>query len=212
MAKNYLPMPYITETNSKGSFTYDIFSMNLKNRIVFVQDEVETDGMNLVVAELLYLDSIDHTKPIYMYINSPGGSITDGLALIDTMNYIQAPIYTISMGMSASMGAAILSCGTKGHRYALPNATIMTHQAAGGYSGKVPDAEKDWEYLKALNTRLAKIIAKNCGMTYDKYMKTVDRDNFMFAEDALKYGIIDKIISKEELSEADKKDEEEDAD
>lgn len=190
-------IPYVIEKEGNGERSYDLYSRLLKDRIVMVCGEVTDQSMNIVTGQLLFLNSQDSEKPIFMYIDSPGGSCTSGISVINIMNYIKAPVYTICLGMAASMGAALLSNGEKGHRYALKDSTIMTHQAIGGYKGSILDAEVDMEYFKKLNDRLANIIASNCGKTLKEYKKTVQRDNYMFAEEALKYGIIDQILEKE---------------
>lgn len=194
--KNVL-VPYVIEKNSDGERSYDLMSRLLQDRIVFIQGEVDDASMNIAAAELLFLNNQDSEKPIFMYINSPGGSVTAGLALIDTMKFIKAPVYTFCMGVAASMGAAILSCGEKGHRYILPNATVMLHQTSGGFKGNIMDHEVEFEFAKKLNDRLAVIISENCGKTKKEYLKTVQRDNWLFADDALKFGIVDKIIDSE---------------
>lgn len=197
MNKNSL-IPYVIETEANGERSYDLYSRLLKDRIIMVCGEVNDQSMNVVAGQLLFLNSQDSEKPIFMYIDSPGGSCTAGIGVLNIMNYIKAPVYTVCLGLAASMGAALLSNGEKGHRYALVDSTIMTHQAIGGYQGSILDAEVNMEYFKKLNERLAKILAKNCGMTLKEYKKTVQRDNYMFAEDALKYGIIDQILETEE--------------
>lgn len=194
--KNAL-IPYVIENEGQVQQSYDLYSRLLKDRIIMIQGEVDDASMNSAIGQLLFLNNQDHEKPIFMYIMSPGGVCTAGLALIDVMNYIKAPVYTICIGLAASMGAAILSCGEKGHRYITKNSTVMTHQAIGGYNGSIQDAEVDMEYFKKLNARLSEIIAKNCGKTVKEYMKTVQRNNYMFAEEALKYGIVDQIITEE---------------
>lgn len=193
--KGFIPNPTVEERTSDGTRTYDIYSRLLKDRIVMLKDEVCEDSINPVIAQLLFLNNEDPEKPIYLYIDSPGGSCTAGLALIDIMNFITAPVYTVCLGMAASMGAAILSCGTK--RFALPNSTVMCHQVSGGFKGTIMDHEVNFEYEKKLNERLMKIIAANCKMDYKKFIKAVDRDKYMFAEDALKFGIVDEILTNE---------------
>lgn len=199
--KDYIPNPYVIEQTSAGERSYDIASRLLEDRIVLIPNEVTDDSMMIAIAQLLYLNNKDSNSPIHLYIMSPGGSCTAGLALIDVMKYIHAPVYTYAIGMAASMGAAILSCGEKGHRYAFENTTVMTHQAIGGYQGSIQDAEVDMDYFKDLNERLAKIIATNCGKTLKEYKKTVERNNYMFAEDAKKYGIVDEILTSQPVTE-----------
>ena len=191
--KNYL-VPTVIEENSRGERAFDIYSRLLKDRIVFLGEEVNSHTANLVVAQLLYLAHEDPKKPIKLYINSPGGSVYDGLAIIDTMNYIEPDVETIGIGLQASMGAMLLSCGAKGKRFVPPNARIMIHQPSSGTEGKITDQEialKEGIYLKK---RLAEIFAKNTGKKLEQVEKDMDRDNWMSAEEAVKYGIIDKII------------------
>jgi ATP-dependent Clp protease protease subunit len=195
---NYVP--FVIEKTDKGERSYDIYSRLLKDRIIMLTDEVDNQSMDSIIAQLLFLNNEDSKKPIYFYINSPGGLCTAGLAAVNVMKYIKAPVYTIVLGMAASMGAVLLSCGEKGHRYALPDSTIMTHQSIGGAQGTIQDAIIEMEYWKKLNKRLSMILAKNCGMSLDEYERTVDRNNWMFAEEALKYGIIDEILVSEDDS------------
>ena len=184
----------LVEENNRGERAFDIYSRLLKDRIVFLGEEVNSHTANLVVAQLLHLAHEDPKKPIKLYINSPGGSVYDGLAIIDTMNYIEPDVETIGIGLQASMGAMLLSCGAKGKRFVLPNARIMIHQPSSGTEGKITDQEialKEGIYLKK---RLAEIFAKNTGKKLEQVEKDMDRDNWMSAEEAVKYGIIDKII------------------
>ena len=193
MTKNYL-VPTVIEENNRGERAFDIYSRLLKDRIVFLGEDVNAHTANLVVAQLLYLAHEDPKKPIKLYINSPGGSVYDGLAIIDTMNYIEPIVETIGIGLQASMGAMLLSCGEKGHRFVLENSRIMIHQPSSGTEGKITDQEimlKEGIFLKK---RLAEIFAKNTGKTVAQVEKDMDRDNWMSAEEARKYGIIDKII------------------
>lgn len=191
-------VPYVIERTNEGERSYDLYSRLLQDRIVFIQGEVNDASMNVAIGQLLFLNNQDNTKPIFMYINSPGGSCTAGLALIDTMKLIKAPVYTICVGMAASMGAAILSCGEKGHRYVLPNSTVMVHQSSGGEQGNIQDARVGMKYWEQLNDRLAKIIADNCGITVKKYLNSTVRDCWMFPEDAIKFGIVDKVLNSED--------------
>lgn len=191
--KNYL-VPNVIEDTGRGERAYDIYSRLLEDRIVFLGEDVNSHTANLVIAQLLYLAHVDPKKPIKLYINSPGGSVYDGLAIIDTMNYISCPVETIGIGLQASMGAMLLSCGEKGHRYCLENARIMIHQPSSGTEGKITDQEimlKEGIFLKQ---RLAEIFAKNTGKDIKQVEKDMDRDNWMSAEEAKSYGIIDKII------------------
>ena len=191
-------IPYVIEKTDSGERSYDIYSRLLKDRIIMLTGEVTDISMNILVAQLLFLNNESKSAPIYLYIDSPGGSVASGVSAVDVMNYIKAPVYTIVTGMAASMGAVLLSSGEKGHRYSLPNASIMTHQSIGGAQGTIQDAKVEMKYWDKLNTRLSMILAKNCGMTLKEYEKTVDRNNWMFAEDALKYGIIDEILVSED--------------
>lgn len=194
-------IPYVIEKTDVGERSYDIFSRLLKDRIIILTGEVNDASMTSLTAQLLFLNNESKTAPIYLYIfNSPGGGCTAGLGAVNVMQYIKAPVYTFVLGMAASMASVILSCGVKGHRYAMIDATVMTHQSIGGAQGTIQDAKVEMEYWDKLNTRLSMILAKNCGMTLKEYEKTVDRNNWMFAEDALKYGIIDEIlVSEDEL-------------
>lgn len=168
-----------------------------KNRIINLVGEVNDELAYYISSALLVMNEEDPDKPIQMFINSPGGSIHAGLAIIDTMNFISAPVYTYVTGLAASMGAAILSAGEKGHRGGLPNASVMLHQASSGTRGNIQDQIVDLEYTKRLNDRLIEMIAKNCGKTIDKIKKDTNRDHWMFSEEALKYGIIDEIMKIE---------------
>ena len=191
--QDYL-VPTVVEENNRGERAYDIYSRLLKERVIFLGEDVNPHTANLVVAQLLHLAYEDPKKDIKLYINSPGGSVYDGLAIIDTMNYIEPDVQTIGIGLQASMGAMLLSSGTKGKRFALPNARIMIHQPSSGTEGKITDQEialKEGIYLKKL---LAEMFAKNTGKKYDQVVKDMDRDNWMSAEEAKKYGIIDEIV------------------
>ena len=187
-------VPTVVEETAKGERAYDIYSRLLNDRIIFLGEDVNPHTANLVIAQLLFLAHEDPKKPIKLYINSPGGSVYDGLAIIDTMNFVEPDVETIGIGLQASMGAMLLSSGAKGHRYCLPNSRIMIHQPSSGTEGKITDQEialKEGIYLKK---RLAEIFAKNTGQKLDQVEKDMDRDNWMSAEEALHYGIIDKII------------------
>lgn len=193
--KNYL-VPTVVEETNKGERAYDIYSRLLSDRIVFMGEQVDSHTANLVVAQLLYLANEDPKRDIKLYINSPGGSVYDGLAIIDTMNYIKSDVQTIGIGLQASMGAMLLSCGAKGKRFILPNARVMIHQPSSGTEGKITDQEialKEGIYLKK---RLAEIFAANTGKDLKQVEKDMDRDNWMSAEEALAYGIVDEIIEK----------------
>lgn len=191
--KNYL-VPTVVEETNRGERAYDIYSRLLKERVVFLGDQVTSDTANIVIAQLLHLAYEDPKKDIKLYINSPGGSVYDGLAIIDTMNYIEPDIQTIGIGLQASMGAMLLSSGAKGKRFALPNARIMIHQPSSGTEGKITDQEialKEGIYLKKV---LAEMLAKNCGKSLKQIEKDMDRDNWMSAEEAKTYGLIDAVI------------------
>ncbi|MCR4669018.1 MAG: ATP-dependent Clp endopeptidase proteolytic subunit ClpP [Clostridia bacterium] len=187
-------IPYVIEQTSRGERSYDIYSRLLKDRIIFIGDEITDDLSSLVVAQLLFLDAEDSGKDINLYINSPGGSVTAGLAIYDTMNYIKSDVSTICVGMAASMGALLLSSGTKGKRFALPNAEIMIHQPLGGARGQASDVRIHAEWLARTKDNLNRILAANTGQTLKTIEKDTDRDNFMSASDAKKYGLIDKVI------------------
>ena len=187
-------VPTGVEETSKGERAYDIYSRLLNDRIIFLGEEVNSHTANLVVAQLLFLAHEDPKKPIKLYINSPGGSVYDGLAIIDTMNYVEPDVETIGIGLQASMGALLLSSGAKGHRYCLENARVMIHQPSSGTQGKITDQEIMLREGVFLKKRLAEIFAKNTGKDLKTVEKDMDRDNWMSAEEALKYGIIDKII------------------
>ena len=184
------------EQTNRGERSYDIYSRLLNDRIIMLHDEVNSATASVVVAQLLYLESQDPTKDISLYINSPGGSVTDGLAIYDTMQYIKCDVSTICMGMAASMGAFLLSAGTKGKRLALPNSTIMIHQPLGGYKGQATDMEIHTRYMLDTKARLNRILSENTGKPLDVVKADTERDNFMTAQEALEYGLIDKVIDK----------------
>ena len=191
--KNYL-VPTVVEESNHGERAYDIYSRLLKERVIFLGDEVNSATANIVVAQLLHLAYEDPKKDIKLYINSPGGSVYDGLAIIDTMNYIEPDVQTIGIGLQASMGAMLLSCGAKGKRFALPNARIMIHQPSSGTEGKITDQEialREGIYLKKV---LAEMMAKNTGKPVAQIEKDMDRDNWMAAQEAKEYGLIDEVI------------------
>ncbi|MBR1802224.1 ATP-dependent Clp protease proteolytic subunit [Candidatus Saccharibacteria bacterium] len=191
--KNYL-VPNVIEETNKGERAYDIYSRLLKDRIIFLGEEVNEHTANLVVAQLLFLAHEDPKKDIKLYINSPGGSVYDGLAIIDTMNFIEPDVQTIGIGLQASMGAMLLSCGKKGKRYCLPNSRIMIHQPSSGTQGKITDQEIALKEGIFLKKRLAEIFAKNTGKDLKTVEKDMDRDNWMSAEEAKEYGIVDEIV------------------
>ena len=189
-------VPYVVEQTNRGERSYDIYSRLLNDRIIMLNEEVNSASASVVVAQLLYLESQDPTKDISLYINSPGGSVTDGFAIYDTMQYIKCDVSTICMGMAASMGAFLLSAGTKGKRIALPNSTIMIHQPLGGYQGQATDMEIHTKYMLDIKARLNQILAENTGKPLDIIKQDTERDNFMTAQQALEYGLIDKVIDK----------------
>ena len=189
-------IPYVVEQTSRGERSYDIYSRLLNDRIVFLNGEVNEASSSVIVAELLYLEAQDPDKDIQFYINSPGGSVTDGLAIYDTMQYIKADVSTICVGMAASMGAFLLSSGAKGKRIALPNAEIMIHQPSAGTQGKVTDMEIDVEHFLKIKERLNKILAENTGKTPQQVKADSERDHWLTAEEAKDYGLVDKVIYK----------------
>lgn len=188
-------VPYVVEQTNRGERSYDIFSRLLNDRIIMLTEEVNNQTASLVVAQLLYLEGQDPTKDISLYINSPGGSVTDGMSIYDTMNYIKCDVSTICMGMAASMGAFLLSAGTKGKRYALPNSDIMIHQPSGGAQGQATDMLIHTQHIIDTKKKLNEILATNTGQPYDVIAKDTERDNFMTAQEALEYGLIDKVIT-----------------
>ena len=189
-------VPYVVEQTSRGERSYDIFSRLLNDRIVMLSEEVNSTTASLIVAQLLYLEAQDPDKDIQFYINSPGGSVTDGMAIYDTMQYIKCDVSTICIGMAASMGAFLLSAGTKGKRLALPNAEIMIHQPSGGTRGQASDIKIQAEWMLRTREKLNRILAANTGKSIEQIAVDTERDNFMSAEEALSYGPIDKVIEK----------------
>ena len=189
-------VPYVIEQTSRGERSYDIYSRLLKERIIFLGEEVNDTSASIVVAQLLFLEAEDPEKDIQIYINSPGGSVTAGMAIYDTMKYIKCDVSTICIGMAASMGAFLLSCGAKGKRIALPNAEVMIHQPSAGTQGKVTDMEIDVEHFLKIKQRINKILADNTGKTPEQIKSDSERDNWMTAEEAKEYGLIDKVIYK----------------
>lgn len=188
-------VPVVVEQTSRGERSYDIFSRLLKDRIIFLSDEVNDVTASLVVAQLLFLESEDPEHDINLYINSPGGVITSGMAIYDTMNYIKCDVSTICIGMAASMGAFLLSCGAKGKRFALPNSEIMIHQPLGGTQGQATDIKIHADRIIKTRQTLNEILSKNTGQPLDVIERDTERDNFMSAEEAMKYGLIDKVIT-----------------
>jgi len=187
-------VPYVVEQTNRGERSYDIFSRLLNDRIIFLGEEVNATTASLVVAQLLYLEAQDPDKEIQLYINSPGGSVTDGMAIYDTMQYIKCDVSTICVGMAASMGAFLLSSGTKGKRLALPNAEIMIHQPSAGTKGQVTDMAIHMKRMELIKKRLNHILADNTGKSVETVTADCERDNFMTAEEAKEYGLIDKVI------------------
>ena len=189
-------VPYVVEQTSRGERSYDIFSRLLNDRIIILSEEVNSTTASLIVAQLLYLEAQDPDKDIQFYINSPGGSVTDGMAIYDTMQFIKCDVSTICVGMAASMGAFLLSSGTKGKRLALPNAEIMIHQPSAGTQGQITDMAIHLKRLEVIKKRLNAILADNTGRSVEEITAACERDNFMTAEEAVAYGLIDKVIDK----------------
>ena len=189
-------VPYVVEQSAHGERSYDIFSRLLNDRIIVLSEDVNDTSASLVVAQLLYLEGQDPDKDISLYINSPGGSISAGMAIHDTMQYIKCDVSTICMGMAASMGAFLLASGTKGKRFALPNAEIMIHQPSAGTQGKVTDMEIDVEHFLKIKQRLNKILSENTGKPVEQVKADSERDHWMIAEEAREYGLVDKVIYK----------------
>ena len=187
-------VPYVVEQTNRGERSYDIYSRLLKERIIFLGEEVNNVTANLIVAQLLFLESEDPNKDISFYINSPGGSISDGMAIYDTMKYIKCDVSTICIGMAASMGAFLLSSGTKGKRIALPNAEVMIHQPSAGTQGKVTDMEIDVEHVLRIKRHLNELLAKNTGKPVEQVAADTERDHWLTAEEAKEYGLIDQVF------------------
>ena len=192
----------VVEQTNRGERSYDIFSRLLKDRIIMLSGEINDVTANLVVAQLLFLESEDPDKDIYIYINSPGGSITSGMAIFDTMNYIKPDVATICVGMAASMGAFLLTAGTKGKRFALPNSEIMIHQPLGGYQGQATDIEIHARRILQIKEKMNRIMSERTGQDIEVIARDVERDNFMGAEQAISYGLIDSILEKHEANKA----------
>ena len=189
-------IPYVIEQTGRGERSYDIFSRLLNDRIIFLGEEVTDVSANLIVAQLLFLESEDPNKDIQLYINSPGGSVTAGMAIYDTMNYVKCDVSTICMGMAASMGAFLLAGGAKGKRYALPNSEIMIHQPLGGFQGQATDIKIHADNILRIKADLNRILSENTGKPLKVIEKDTDRDNFMTAAAACEYGLIDKVVTK----------------
>ena len=192
-------VPVVVEQTSRGERSYDIYSRLLNDRIIFLADEVNDVTASLVVAQLLYLEAQDPDKDIYLYINSPGGSISSGMAIYDTMNYIKCDVSTICVGMAASMGAFLLSSGAKGKRFALPNAEVMIHQPLGGTRGQATDIKIHADHILRIREKLNKLLSEQTGKPLETIERDTERDNFMTAEEACAYGLVDKVITKKEL-------------
>ena len=189
-------VPYVIEQNSRGERSYDIYSRLLKHRIIFLGEEINDATASVVVAQLLFLESEDPGKDIHMYINSPGGSVTAGMAIYDTMNYVKCDVSTTCIGMAASMGAFLLSSGAKGKRYALPNAEIMIHQPLGGAQGQATEIQIAAEHILKTKKKLNDILAANSGQPVEVVEKDTDRDNWMSADEAKEYGLVDQVIKQ----------------
>ena len=191
-------VPYVIEQTSKGERSYDIFSRLLKDRIIFLSEDVNSASASLVVAQLLFLESEDPDKEISLYINSPGGSITDGMAIVDTINYIKCPVSTICVGMAASMGAVLLASGAKGKRFATPNAEILIHQPliSGGLSGQTTEIKIHADHMVKTREKLNKLLSERTGQNLETIERDTERDNYMTAQEALEYGLIDGILDK----------------
>ena len=196
MLEKDMLIPMVVEQTNRGERSYDIYSRLLEDRIIFLDGEITSQTANLVIAQLIYLEGKDPDKDIMMYINSPGGSVVAGMAIFDTMNYIKCDVCTVCVGMAASMAAILLSSGTKGKRFALPNSEVMIHQPLGGFSGQASDVKIHAEHMMRTKKLINKILSENTGMPIDTIEKDTDRDNFMSADEAKKYGLIDKIYAK----------------
>ncbi len=192
-------VPVVVEQTSRGERSYDIYSRLLNDRIIFLSDEVNDVTASLVVAQMLYLEAQDPDKDIYLYINSPGGSISAGMAIYDTMNYIKCDVSTICVGMAASMGAFLLSSGAKGKRFALPNAEVMIHQPLGGMQGQASDIKIHADHIIRIRAKLNKMLSEQTGKPLETIERDTERDNFMTADEAAAYGLVDKVITKKEL-------------
>lgn len=193
---SHMSIPNIFEKHEGDRLMWDIYSRQLKDRIIWLGSDVNSHTANAIVAQLLYLDTLDKDKDIHLYINSPGGVITSGMAIFDTMNYIASDVSTICIGQAASMGAFLLGAGAKGKRFILPNAEVMIHQPSGGASGQATDIEITAKHILAMRTRLNKLMSEHTGQTVDKIALDTERDNFMTAQEAVDYGIVDTIVNK----------------
>lgn len=195
MNTNMTMIPYVIEQTSHGERSYDIFSRLLNDRIIMLNDQVNSASASVIIAQMLYLEGQDPDKDIHFYINSPGGSVSDGLAIYDTMQYIKCDVNTICMGMAASMGAFLLAAGAKGKRFALPNSEIMIHQPLGQVQGQATDMKIHADHIIATKEKLNRILSERTGQPYEKVIVDTDRDNFLSAHEAMEYGLIDKVIS-----------------
>ncbi len=200
-----LYIPYVVEQTGRGERSYDIYSRLLKDRIIFIGTAIDDQVANAVIAQLLFLQMEDPKKDIHLYINSPGGSVTAGLAIYDTMQFVTSDVTTYCLGMAASMGAVLLAAGTRGKRYALPNSDIMIHQVSGGAQGQASDVERTVEYMFKLKKRLIKILADHCGQPEDKVKNDSDRDYYMSAQQAKEYGLVDSVVESRKELKADSK-------
>ena len=194
-------IPYVIEQTSRGERSYDIYSRLLEDRIIFLGEEVTDVSASVIIAQLLFLEAEDPSKDIHLYINSPGGSVTAGMAIYDTMNYIKCDVSTICMGLAASMGAFLLAGGTKGKRMILPNAEVMIHQPSGGAQGQATEIQITAEWILRTKKNLAKILSENCNQPFEKVMADTERDYWMTAEQALEYGLVDHIFEKRSKNE-----------
>lgn len=192
-------VPMVVEQTSKGERSYDIYSRLLKERVIFLTGQVEDQMANLICAQLLFLESENPDKDIYLYINSPGGSVTAGMSIYDTMNFIKPDVSTVCMGQAASMGAFLLSGGAKGKRHCLPNSRVMIHQPLGGFQGQASDFEIHAKEILSIKEKLNRLMADHTGQSYEKVCKDTDRDNFLTAEQSLDYGLIDSVLSSRDI-------------
>lgn len=195
--KNVVSIPYVIEQTSRGERSYDIYSRLLQDRIIFLSDEVNDTTASLIVAQLLFLDSVDKDKDISFYINSPGGSISSGMAIYDTMQMVHADVATYCVGMAASMGAFLLAGGAKGKRYILPNAEVMIHQPLGGTQGQATDIKIQAEHILKIKQRMNRILSENTGKDISMIEQDTERDNWLTADEAVSYGLVDKIVTKQ---------------
>ncbi len=203
-------IPMVVEQSGRGERAYDIYSRLLKDRIIFVTDMIEDHMANLIIAQLLFLESEDPERDIYLYVNSPGGVVTSGLAIYDTMQYLRAPVNTVCIGQAASMASVLLAAGTRGKRYALPNSRVMIHQGSGGFRGNTPDVIIQVKELETLVDRISEILARHTGQSVEKIKRDSERDRFMSAQEAKAYGLIDEVyVGRESLISLAKKEEEE---